>query len=142
MKTMIMIFALSLCSVCANPEGDKFRKSFDAYLRNYAGNSHCETLDAECHRGRLERMQIVADQARVYKATREADTSWNGKVADAFIEVNNVEQAFYRRIANARPGGIGRLPDKRELDAMQAANAKLLEVLKAERDEAFKRSIQ
>jgi hypothetical protein len=133
MKTMIMIFALSLCSVFANPEGDKFRKSFEAYLHNYVGNSDCGILDAECHRGRLEIMQIVADQARAYKATPDAATSSDGKVADAFIELNNIEQAFYRRIANAQPGGIGILPDRREIDAMEAALDKLRFVLATER---------
>ena len=57
--------------------GDKFRKSFDAYLGNYVGhNSDCDTFDAPCSRGRLEIMQIVADQSRAYNATPEAATSF------------------------------------------------------------------
>ena len=43
--------------------GDKFRKSYDAYSHNYVGNSDCEVLDVACSRGRLEIMQIVADQS-------------------------------------------------------------------------------
>src|SRR5262249_18295682 len=100
MKTIIMIFALSLCSVCANPEGDKFRKSFDAYSNNYVGN--CEIFNVECNRGRLEILQIVADQARAYKATPEATATFNGKLADAVIEDNDVEHAFYQRLANGQ----------------------------------------
>jgi hypothetical protein len=130
MKTTIMIFALSLCSVCANPEGDKFRKSFDAYSHNYVGE--CKPLDVDCNRRRLEILQIVADQARAYKATPEAATTFNGKLADAVIKGNGVEHAVY-----AKPN-IG-IPELNELIRVWQPIAALL---MDEHDEAFKRSIQ
>jgi len=133
-----MIFALSLCSVCANPQGDKFRKSFDAYTKNYVSNSHCEILNVDCNRGRLEILQIVADQARAYKATPEAAATLNGKLADAVIDDNDVEHAFYQRLANGQTG-ISSLPDLRKLESTVS---KIIALLATERDEAFKRSIQ
>jgi hypothetical protein len=138
MKTMIMIFALSLCSVCANPEGDKFRKSFDAYSMNYVSgifNSHCDILDVDCNRGRLEILQIVADQARAYKATPEAAATLNGKLADAVIEDNDVEHAFYQK----RASGKSYIPD---LEKFKATMGKIIALLTTERDEAFKKDIE
>jgi hypothetical protein len=133
-----MIFALSLCSVCANPEGDKFRKSFDAYSNNYVGDTHCEILNVDCNRGRLEILQIVADQARAYKATPEATATFNGKLADAVIEDNDVEHAFYQRLAN----GQTRFASIADLKKLESTLSKIHALLATERDEAFKRSIQ
>jgi hypothetical protein len=138
MKTMIMIFALSLCSVCANPEGDKFRKSFDAYFKNYDGNSHCEILNVDCNRGRLEILQIVADQARTYKATLEAAATWNGKLADVVIEYNDAEHAFYQRLANGQTSSISdRISELNELKKGTLILSKIQALLDSERDEAF-----
>lgn len=137
MKMTIMIFALSLCSVCANPEGDKFRKSFDAYSHNYGyRKSDCEVLNVDCNRGRLEILQIVADQARAYKATPEAAATFNGKLADVVIELNDVEHAFYQKLAN------GGLHDGEDFQPMIDVQKKLVAVLRTESDEAFKRIIQ
>ena len=139
MKTTIMIFALSLCTVCANPEGDKFHKSFDAYMHNYEnpGNgTHCEILDVECNRSRLEILQIVADQARAYKATSEAATTLNGKLADVIIEDNDVQHAFYQKLAN------GGLHDGKDFQPMIDVQKKLVALLRTESDEAFKRIIK
>jgi hypothetical protein len=136
MKTMIMIFALSLCSVYANPEGDKFRKSFDAYTKNYVSgifNSHCELLNVDCNRGRLEILQIVADQARAYKATPEAAATLNGKLADAVIEDNDVEQVVYQRLANGQTA---------DLRKFQSTIGKIVALLTTERDEEFKKDIR
>ena len=138
MKTTIIIFALSLCSVCANPEGDKFRKSFDAYTNNYVSHSRCAVLDVDCNRGRLEILQIVADQARAYKATPEAAATFNGKLADAVIENNDVEHALYQRLANGQTGTAS-IPDLKKLSSTVS---KIVALLATERDEAFKRSIQ
>jgi hypothetical protein len=132
MKTMIMIFALSLCSVYANPEGDKFRKSFGVYLENYA-SSHCDILDVECNRGRLEILQIVADQARAYKTTPEAATTLNGKLADAVIEDNDVEHVSYQRLVS------GHSPD---FDKLEAMTNKIRALLATMRDELVKQSIR
>jgi hypothetical protein len=140
-KNLIMIiFALTISTVCANPEGDKFRKSFDAYTNNYVGyGNHCEILNVYCNRSRLEILQIVADQARAYKATPEAAATFNGKLADAVIEDNDVEHAFYERLAN---GGTSDVAIGMGLDSLKAATTKIAALLATERDEAFKRSIQ
>lgn len=134
----IICFVLTIGTVCANPEGDKFRKSFDAYSNNYgsSGRSHCEILNLDCNLGRLEILQIVADQARTYLATPEAASTSNGKLAEAVIELNNVEHAFYRRLAK------GPLRNGNDLQPMIDVQKKLVAVLMTERDEAFKQSIQ
>jgi hypothetical protein len=140
MKTLIMIFALTISTVCANPEGDKFRKSFDAYSRNYVGNSRCDIFNVDCNRSRLEILQIVADQARTYKATPEAAATLNGKLADAVIEDNDAEHAFYQRLANGQTSSIS---DRiSELEKLKLTLSKIQALLDSERDEAFKRSIQ
>ena len=135
----IICLALTISSVCANPEGDKLRKSFDAYSDNYVGHrtgNYCEILEVECNRGRLEILQILADQARAYKATSEAAGSLNGKLADVVIEDNDVEHAFYKRLAERR-GASGK-----DMQPFIDVQKKLVEVLMTERDEVFKRSIQ
>ena len=48
--------------------------------------------------------------------------AFNGKLADAFIEFNNAQQAFYRKLANS--GGRG-LRDAKELEPLLAASEKL-----------------